>query len=952
MLLPKLDGWLACLLLMPLLFATETARGQTPSPAAPTLRLARGEDGKVTLAFTPVAEATSYAITVEPDDGQRTILEPVAVPDYTVHGLVNGRDYRFSVAAVVAGRRGPWSNTLSARPVDQPGWATLREAFTSTNPTRNSNPFTMVHGDESEAELRTLMRVAFDAGFEGVTLHPYNYDDYLGPGQWQRWKIVLDEARRLGLIVWQQDDRNYPSGFAAGKVVAAHPEFARWTLREAAHEQLTGPKAGFQMDLGPLVPPGEQLVGISAYPSEGEPLDLTERAADGKLSWDVPSGTWELFVFKAAHERGHYANYIDFLSPQATDAYVEAIYGATFRELGDEFGRTFRGFFSDEAPVDFKLFTPDFLPRFEAAKGYSVRRWLPSLIHNLGPRDRQIRFDVRNFIREQVTTVFFGRSRQWCHEHGVQLIGHVIEDHQQDMRRLEGLDIPGADNVFGQWYDPDPDVYWRVARMASSVSHYNGVRNDLALMEHFAATGWRSGLSEMKRMMDWSTAFGFNQIVPCGLDSQMPPAWEVTPDFWLHGSNPQWPQFRDYQAAANRMTMLMRGGRHVAPAIVLDTTESQWVTRGVGLGTQHGATDDLWKTSAAMSQAQADFDLIPYYVFADGSRTTLAQDRLHIGKEDYRLVVLPGVEFVPAAVVERLLEFRDAGGLIVVLGRWPRASCNGQEDERVSAAIARLQAASARGKSLLCHDGELDACLAKLDVADVRLATPAPKLLYCHRQLHGKELYFFANTGAEPVATPVELRQARGVPSHWDPVTGEIAEVPGYTQQGDTLRLDLALGEYESFFLVVDPDGMPLGSKAGAAALQETVVPATWQVREGADVYHRIFSTEVTLPDAWPVDSPARLELRGASQILSVQVNGKTVGQRFCSPYRFEVGPQLYPGKNQIEVERIGRYSSPVAIPNIGPHSFTDDAKAVVPCQTVILVSPTTADRDSSGASR
>ena len=153
----------------------------------------------------------------------------------------------------------------------------------------------------------------------------------------------------------------------------------------------------------------------------------------------------------------------------------------------------------------------------------------------------------------------------------------MIEDHQQDMRRLEFLDIPGFDNVFGQWYDPDPDVYWRMPKMASSVAHYGGSHNDVALVEHFAATGWRTGLSEMKRMMDWTTAMGINQVVPCGLDTRYPSSWEVTPDFWLHGHNPQWPWFPAYQAAANRMTMLMRGGRHVAPAIVLDTTESHWV---------------------------------------------------------------------------------------------------------------------------------------------------------------------------------------------------------------------------------------------------------------------------------------------------------------------------------------------------------------------------------------
>ncbi len=68
--------------------------------------------------------------------------------------------------------------------------------------------------------------------------------------------------------------------------------------------------------------------------------------------------------------------------------------------------------------------------------------------------------------------------------------------------------------------------------MASSVAHYGGSHNDVALVEHFAATGWRTGLTEMKRMMDWTTAMGINQVVPCGLDTRYPSSWEVTPDFW------------------------------------------------------------------------------------------------------------------------------------------------------------------------------------------------------------------------------------------------------------------------------------------------------------------------------------------------------------------------------------------------------------------------------------
>jgi hypothetical protein len=912
----------------------------------PTLQLARGEDGKVTLAFTAVAGAKEYAVRIVADDGKSEIIPNVEVTNYTVHGLVNGHKYRFAVCAVFDGRNGSWSNELSAAPVAQPGWDTLREAFTSSNPTRNSNPFTMVQGKESEAELRAIIRAAYDAGFEGVTLHPYGYEDYLGPGQWDRWKIILDQARRLGLVVWQQDDRNYPSGFAMGKVVTAHPEFGRTRLVEAAQQVLTGPQKNFSLDCQSLLQGRDFLVTVSAYPENGEPLDLTDRVVKDKLAWAVPAGKWRLFVVKAVWcgpmgvaDSPTPMPFVDLMNPQATDAYVQTIYQATFDRFGPDFGRTFKGFFSDEAPTDFTQFTPDFLERFEKSHGYSIRKWLPSVFHDLSARDKKIRFDYRDFIREQTSVVFFGRSREWCRDHRIQLIGHVIEDHQQDMRRLEMLDFPGCDNVFGQWYDPDPDVYWRVPRMTSSVSHYSGVRNDIALMENFAATGWRTGLSEMKRMMDWSTVMGINQVVPCGLSTQSPPVWEVCPDFWLHGANPQFPYFHEYQAAANRMTMLMRGGRHIAPAILLDTTESQWVKDGTDLGSQHGARDDLWKSCAAMSQAHVDFDLIPYAVFVDAGRTTFDKSTIRIGKEDYRAVVVPGVEHVPAAVIERLREFYEAGGIVVALNGLPAKSCDGQQDQRVRSAADQIwgAAASKRGQSALATYDNIEQTLVSLDVPDVRIAPQSKTLLYCHRQLHGKQLYFFANTAADPLSAAIELRGARGVPMLWDPVTGAISRASNYSNENGGLRLKLELGEYESTFVVIEPHiGPDEAARAAPASLPRILtLHGTWQVRKGIDDYHRVYATDVPLPTDWPIGSPAWLELKGASEIIRVEVNGKTVGRRFCSPFRFEVGQELRKGDNRILVERVGRIASPNGV--VPATLNANDAAATTPCTQATL---------------
>jgi hypothetical protein len=387
------------------------------------------------------------------------------------------------------------------------------------------------------------------------------------------------------------------------------------------------------------------------------------------------------------------------------------------------------------------------------------------------------------------------------------------------------------------------------------------------------------------------------------------------------------------------MTMLMRGGRHVAPAIVLDTTESQWVKDGADLGMQHGARDDLWKTCATMGQAHVDFDLIPYAVFADARRTTFDKTMIRIGKEDYRAVILPGVESIPAAAIERLREFYEAGGIVVALNGLPAKSCDGRQDERVRSAAEQIwgTTASKRGKSAVATYDSLGRTLAALNVPDVLISPQFKNLLYYHRQLHSKHLYFFANTAADPVAATIELRGVRGVPMLWDSVTGAISRASDYSNENDGLRLKLELGEYESTFLVVEPNVGPNepASTPSAFLPKQLTLQGTWQVSKGVDEHHRLFATEVQLPADWPIGSPALLELKGASEILRIEVNGRAVGRRFCSPYRFEVGKELRAGDNRILVERVGR----IALPNaVVPASMTaNDAAAKVPCTQATL---------------
>ncbi len=86
-------------------------------------------------------------------------------------------------------------------PAEEPGWISRADAFSGPNPMRTSCPFWMVHGTETDDELRDFMGVVHRFGFEGVTLHPYDFKGLLEETHWKQWQVIVEAARKLGLTV-------------------------------------------------------------------------------------------------------------------------------------------------------------------------------------------------------------------------------------------------------------------------------------------------------------------------------------------------------------------------------------------------------------------------------------------------------------------------------------------------------------------------------------------------------------------------------------------------------------------------------------------------------------------------------------------------------------------------------------------------------------------------------
>jgi hypothetical protein len=300
--------------------------------------------------------------------------------------------------------------------------------------------------DVAEAELRREIDVLDRAGFGGAEIQAFYKDfanknfsqaqiqrinSFATPSFFRHVGVAAEEARNHGMFV----DYTFGSGWPFGGGYAITPELASIELR-STHLSVTGPAKLDEKLQIPSITDGDPLtssdvlkklpdgwaermkkrtkvVAVVAVRGEdaqwdfhapggprqtvvkpgqlqkGTSVDLSARLQpDGVLQWDVPPGTWQLFVFcsvptmqrvnGAAGEGPQLV--MDHLSSEAFAAHAKRIGDDAISYIGEFFGNGLRAIFCDSLEVGANLFwSDDFLAEFRRRRGYDLLPYLPIL---------------------------------------------------------------------------------------------------------------------------------------------------------------------------------------------------------------------------------------------------------------------------------------------------------------------------------------------------------------------------------------------------------------------------------------------------------------------------------------------------------------------------------------------------------------------------------------------
>lgn len=692
-------------------------------------------------------------------------------------------------------------------------------------------PLFWLHGDESPELLEEYVAKVAAGGNGCFTAESRPHNDWLGRGWYRDLDICLQAAKRHGLKMWIFDERWWPSGEVGGKVPRAYGS----KRLNATPVAVQGPGRYEAEGFG-----GRHFVAALAgrLTDDGidgaSLLDLADHIHDGSLTWDAPAGNWQVmhFTWETREVRGRYL--IDGASEEAVDWYIRTVYQPHYERFREDFGTNIVGFFYDEPETrgDWGTEVRAVLDErgVDWKRAYVARKFTLA-----GEEQAAARYQYQDALAEAWGRTLYGGITRWCDEHGVRSIGHFLEHRNEylhpelcagNMFQLQKYShMGGIDAVFRQfaWGErgANDTPCWQTPKIGSSITHAYGRDDDVAMVEIYGARGQDISYPEMKWWLDHMQVSGINFIIPHSFNPRSPYDLDCPPYFYNNGCEPRWPLYRVLADYSSRLSLMLTGGRHVCPVALLFPGGSAHVG-------EHVLPDQI---SAALQDALYDCDWLPYEVFENDVQ--IAGRELKLRDESYRVLIVPPVEVIPYESLARAKAFFDAGGVVIGHGFLPTKSATlGKTSEDITLLrdavwgrpqprldVCRTNAAG--GRSYLLPRAPTPAQLRHV-LADDAAVHPTLEVIegetdnwlhVLHRVKAGRDVFFITNQNHLGAARRFVFRiEADGVPECWNPMNGEIANIP-FQRSGRHVELDLTMQPNEGTLLVFQPKRRALAAR-------------------------------------------------------------------------------------------------------------------------------------------
>jgi hypothetical protein len=835
-------------------------------------------------------------------------------------------------------------------------------------------PFVKLTPRDTKESIEEKMKRLSETGIRSMVLE---YGDMTGglnqvtpfdDALFVRMRWISDLCVKYGMTFFIQDAAPFPTGAANGILEQEGYGERNKVYLDERHLDAFGPAKGRTFLINQLIHctrgsmdnaeymqkfmnTEPELLAVVALPRRNgkvsfqNPQILTHMVKDGILRWDIPKGSWRIYCLLKTTLGGR-EHYINLLDKESVKLLVDQIHVPTYKAMEDVAGKTWLGFFYDEAEVgnvtgyhfDAALGTAPqgsgtqmVLPWSATMPGLCQEafgeEWAAALPFLWYESDddafRRIRYTYMRIISGEISRHYNGQVYEFCKKHGILYFGHNLEDENSHARlgcgpvhyfRMQKYqDMAGIDLVGGQimpgcdegnsWYgavDGDGEFYhYGLAKLASSAARVQPNKKGKSLVEDFALYGSVADPKIRKFVIDHLLVNGINHFVHAD------PFGTAISDQYLEKLNHY----------TNGMCEWLQGGVSHIRAAVLYHAEAEW----------SGAYQLFQKPARELARHQISYDVVPADVFEEREfYLTDTSKGLKVNGHEYGILIVPYSEFVPACVGAFLKEAQKSGFPVIFTDAYPKATIEDLAPfEPCDAEVVSLSRLAARVKEWIGNDVELSGDFPYMRV--MRFEKDGRQCLFLHNEDPRNAADFVLECDIRNALVEVDFME--------DKMYAPDAKL---TEKGS--RLNLHLEALESVLLTtVSGEGEVLAKRRPRPMVDKMTCDGVWdvtgspcqlampfpipgfpveekqpfhlQTEKLGDIYEMIPDKEFAGTVKYQIEiTPDRkgysvLDLGEVYGSCQASLNGRKLGTRLSAPYLFDVSEVLVDGTNHLEIE-------------------------------------------------
>lgn len=660
----------------------------------------------------------------------------------------------------------------------------LRQKFDHPSVEYRSVPFWAWNDSLEEEELVRQVKQMKEQGMGGFFIHSREGLEtvYMGR-EWMAFtRKIVETAKELGMQVWLYDEDRWPSGFAGGLVQDRGGDAFR--------------AKGLTMEVCQQIGSDDLTDSVALFKAVIDERNLVrcERLHDDQFIALKEDEVLLVFRVEISERSAWFNNEAppDNLNPETVQAFIDITYEAYKQEVGDHFGKTIRGVFTDEPSVHDShcKFTvgrgwlpwswsfPDF---FQERRGYDLFDVIPYMYFN-GVYSSQARHDYWWTLTERFSESYSKQLGEWCAINGIDFTGHYLwENNMGTATRVCGAvmpnyryqQVPGIDMLNEQ-----TNEYITVKQCTSVANQYG---RKFVLSETYGCTGWAFTFEGQKWMGDFQYVLGVNlrsqhlalySIKGCR-KRDYPPVFNYNTSWWKYNH-----VMEDYFA---RLSSVLTEGSPIRDVLVLHPSSTAWSMVGTGpYGfPARGKDRDVSATNTfghefnaflgKLLRAHYDFDLGDEIILAETGE--IRGSNLAVNLVEYPIVVIPVIQTMLRSTFRLLSDFLEAGGKVIAVGQRP-TMIEGRQTDLLSELYDHVN-------MTVVMDVE-DAVLALEHMQPRRVSltnthsTEANEMLYMLREIGDCRALFVVNNDRKGTHRIRITMEGTGSMEEWNALTGEV----------------------------------------------------------------------------------------------------------------------------------------------------------------------------------